>query len=261
MAMTLSEARRTVERERHRCVDECEAFRSFRAAVARWDGPPDATPGITGGLGEDRSVPAGRSLGVRVGSRTGATGGCRPIRDAYRRFVFAVDHVGDESLAEHVAAELGEDIAGIVTDGRPTPAVRRVLLDRIDVAIHARESFVDVLDREADSLAAVEATCGRLRSWLDRIRAWESASDEEVDVFDSAFGAWDRLDEVVTSLDEAAAARQATLARHRRSLATIDDDVADYLYDGRPALGEIASVGRFVAEGRRAVADALGRTA
>jgi hypothetical protein len=254
VAVTLRAARRAVDRERRECVAEREAFRSFRRAVARLD---ESAPAAT----ESRAA-----LGAGVGGRltgTGRMGGVggprsrRPIADAYRRSVLAVGHVDADSVTAHMAAELGPDLARLAVDGPVTPDERGALLDRIDVALEARQSFVAMLDREADSIEAVDAACSRLQSRVDRVRAWESAPAGGV-ALAAAFEAWAELDRIATELDEAATDRQATLARHRRSFAVGDAEITAYLYGGRPGLAAIASVGRNVAAGREAVVDAVG---
>jgi hypothetical protein len=114
-----------------------------------------------------------------------------------------------------------------------------------------------VLDREVDSLGAVEATWGRLRDRVRRARAWETSAGTIP--FDAAIDTWETLDRVGEALDEAAIDRQATLTRHRRAFTVVDDDLTAYLYDERPGLATIASVGRRLAAGRRAVVDVIGR--
>lgn len=250
---TLAEARRVVDRERRECVAEREAFRSFRAAVSRLSTPEGGSDASQPTQGS--GVLSARCLQERTGAS--ASGGAAPIRDAYRRSVMALDHLGEESLSEHMAAELGAGLARRIEAGAVTPAVRRALRDRIDVVVDARESFVAMLDREVDSIEGVDGTCRRLRSRVRRVRAWESVDDERRRL-DAAFEAWTELDRIAAALDEAAADRQATLARHRRSLTGFDEGVASYLYDGRPALAAIASVGRDAVDGRRAVVAAVG---
>jgi hypothetical protein len=256
VAVTLRAARRVVDRERRECVAEREAFRSFRRAVARLDESAAVTA-------ENRTA-----LGAGVGSRLAPTGRMgdaggptsrRPIADAYRRSVLAVDHVDADSVTEHMAAELGPDLARLAVDRPVTPDARSALLDRIDVALKARQSFVAMLDRETDSVEAVDAACSRLQSRIDRVRAWESTPAGGGVALEAAFEAWAELDRVATELDETATARQATLAQHRRSFAAGDAKITEYLYGGRPGLAAIASVGRNVAAGREAVVDAVGR--
>ncbi|WP_152040440.1 DUF7260 family protein [Salinigranum salinum] len=253
--MTLRAARRAVDRERRECVAEREAFRSFRRAVARLDESAAVATESPASLGADvgsRLTPTGR-----LGGSGGPTSR-RPVADAYRRSVLAVDHVDADSVMEHMAAELGPDLARLAVDGPVAPDERGALLDRIDIALEARQSFVAMLDRETDSIEAVDAACSRLQSRIDRVRAWESTPAGGV-ALEAAFEAWAELDRIATGLDEAATDRQATLARHRRSFAAGDAEVTEYLYGGRPGLAAVASVGRDVAAGREAVVDAVGR--
>jgi hypothetical protein len=259
MAVTLPEARRVVEREREECVAEREAFERFRAAVARLDGAAGGSPSPPESAGGGTSVPAGRTLATAAGGAADAPTADAPVPRAYRATVLAVDHVDAASVVDHMVAELGPDLARAACDGRLTPGVRAALAERIDVVVHARDSFVDLLDREAESLAAVESTCERVRDRVDRVRAWESVSSDDEVAFDAALAAWDHLDDLASTLDDAARERQATLARHRRSLTAVDDDATGYLYGCRPALSAVAAVGRRIDAGRGAVVDVVGR--
>lgn len=251
MALTLSEARRVVEAERCDCVAERTAFDRFRSAVARLDaggntqsGTPTARPGV--GVGHTTTV------GVTAGDPAAAT-----LRRAYRRTVLDACPTTEESLAAHATAELGPDVAQVVCTGPVTPETRQRLLDRIDVARDARDAFVETLDRELESLDAVASACDHGRSQLSRARSWEA--EAVASSLDAALSAWGRLDDVARTLDTAASERQQTLRRHRRSFAVIDDDVTAYLYGERPGLAAIASVGRELAAGRRAVTERVGR--
>ena len=257
--MTLAAARRAVDRERRECVAERDAFQSFRAAVARLDGSFDATveSSMTWDGRTTATATAARTPGVPTRQPVGAIGGCESVCDAYRRSVLTVDHVGDETLTEHMAAELGADLARRVQTGPMTPDLQQALVDRTDIVVRARESFVELLGHESDSIDAVDGACRRLRLRIERARSWERAAADVP--LGAAFEAWSELDRIGSRLDEAATDRQAALARHRRSLAVIDDDVTSYLYDCRPGLAAIASLGRRVADGRRAITDAVGR--
>lgn len=251
MALTLSEARRVVETERGACVAEREAFDRFRRTVTRLDAPRNTQPG----------TPTRPGIGVGHTMALGGSGdpATATLRRTYRDTVMAACPATEESLAAHVAAELGPDVAQVVCTGPVTPATRRRLLDRIDVARDARDAFVTMLDREHESLDTVESACERTRSQLSCARSWEAETESADPSFDAALSAWDRLDDVARRLDAAASERQRTLRRHRRSFAVIDDDVTEYLYGERPGLAAIASVGRELAAGRRAVTRTVGR--
>jgi hypothetical protein len=256
MALSLPEARAVVERERRECVAEAEAFRSFRDAVTDLLDPDPATS--VAGTGQSAAAANGRPPALLLDGTGNPPSECTRIRDVYRRSVMAVDHVDDdESPLEHLGAELGSDLAhALRAAGSASTVGRRPLLDRIDVAVNARESFVEVLDREADSLDTVEATCDRLRDRVRRARAWEASAGEIP--LDAAIDTWETLDGIMTALDEAATDRQATLTRHRRAFTVVDDDLTEYLYGERPGLAAIASVGRQLTAGRRAVVAVIG---
>ncbi|AUV81291.1 hypothetical protein C2R22_06110 [Salinigranum rubrum] len=256
MALTLTEAREVVEAERRECVAERDAFERFRTAVTRADAGGGASMTGTSTFGVGAGPTAARGVpGVETSAR-GVTG--TSLRRSYRRHVMAAGGGTDESLSDHVAAELGPDLAAVVCRGTLTPATRRGLLDRVDIAVDARESFVALLDRERASLDAVEAVCRRVRSEGRRTRTWESTSRGADAPLGAALTAWDRLDDLAAALDEGARDRQETLARHRRSFAVVDDDVTGYLYGCRPGLAAIASVGEDLSAARRAVVRAVG---
>lgn len=256
MALTLAEAREVVETERRECAAERDGFGRFRTAVTRADVGVGAPTAGAGAFGAGAGPTAARGVpGVETSAR-GVTEAS--LRRSYRRNVMAVGGRTGESLSDHVAAELGPDLAEVVCRGALTPATRRGLLDRVDVAIDARESFVALLDRERESLDAVETACQRVRSGVRRARTWESAPERADAPLGAALTAWDRLDDLAAALDEVAGDRQETLARHRRSFAVVDDDVTEYLYGCRPGLAAIASVGEDLSAARRAAARAVG---
>jgi hypothetical protein len=262
MALTLAAARRAVEAERRETVVERDGFRRFRAAVARADAEPSRAPGAPAPTpGVDAGVTRARMVTTVQTPASGPPNS--PLARAYQQSVMAAGADTGESVAEHLAAELGPDAAQTVCAGSLTPERRRALVDRVDVALDARDSFVSLLDRERESLDAVETACRRVRSELGRVRSWEAAvsgdgpAERDVPV-EAALSAWDRLDDLTAALDEAAAERQATLARHRRSFAVVDDDATGYLYGERPGLAAVASLGHDVAAARRAVTAAVG---
>lgn len=264
MALTLAESRRLVEAERRECVAEREAFQRFRATVARAEtGVETSVTGATPEFGTSQRLAGPTAMRAVSGSQAFARGASNTaLREAYRQSVMAVGTPTEESVREHVAAELGPDLARVVCTESLTPDTRQALLDRIGLALDARDAFVTLLDRETQSLDAVAAACRRIREQLRHARSWEDASVSESRpseaVLDAALSAWSRLDDLAADLDHVAEERQQTLVDHRRSVAAVDD-VTDYLYGERPGLAAIASVGQELDVGRRAIARAVGR--
>ena len=100
-------ARRALQRERRQLRDEREALKAFGKRVAEID---TASPAA----GHQRFPLAG----------AGSTG-LQSVREAYADTVMDVPHYElayDESLPEHMAGELGEELAAAVTgEGGSTP--------------------------------------------------------------------------------------------------------------------------------------------
>lgn len=265
MALTLPEARRLVEAERRECVAEREAFQRFRRAVARAEvGGNTSAMGTTSGSGTSVSSAGPTAIRAVASGQASARGGSNAaLNEAYRQTVMAVGTPPEESVRAHVAAELGPDLARVVCAGTLTPDTRQALLERIGVALDARDAFIALLDRETESLDAVETTCRRIRERLRRARSWEDAfavgSEPNEDVLDAALSAWDRLDELAADLDTVAEKRQEMLVSHHRSVTAVDDDVTGYLYGERPGLAAVASVGHELDAGRRVVTRTIGR--
>jgi hypothetical protein len=215
----LADAARRVRRERRRSLDELQAFRTFRSAVA------DVHPTAGGGRG-------GGPLATKTLGRSGASPSLTAIRREYERTVMAVSHYEEEygdGYEESVAAEFGEDVAAALTGAGPgslTPNLRQALVAGATAAMDERDEFCSLLDEESESVetvrAAVESADETLRS-LDDAPLSDRSFAELVRLRESVVAVRDRLDEV-------AADRQATLQGHRRRLRGYVPDVTAYLY-------------------------------
>jgi hypothetical protein len=234
MALTapVDEAQRAVNRERRRCVDEREAFRSFRSAVS--DVQPTAVPGgQTGPLATQR-------LGA---TRTRASE-LESVRQTYERTVMDVPHYEaeyDDGYVESLSAEFGEDIAAAVTSATAfTPELRRAVVGGARAAMEERVEFIALLDEESSSLEAVEVGIQDVVDEIDRLddRPLPSRSFDELVSLRTAVA------DLRPRLDDLATARQRTLASHRRELSGRVPDVTAYLYADcprqYPALGALA---------------------
>lgn len=247
MSDRLSSARRAVERERRACAAEREAFRAFRRRVA------ELTPA---------RVPVTRRapLADPTADDTSLDG----VREAYEDTVMAVPHYDREygdGYAESLAAELGEDVAAAVFGSRTlTPELHDALLAAAESAVADRAEFLDLLDREIESLAVADAALDELR---DDLVALDSTPLPERG-FDELLELRTALDHAESRLDRVAARRQETLSAHRRTLPTIEADVTDYLY-GRldasyPVLATVAEFGDAVETATRRVDRAIAST-
>ncbi len=230
---TLQAAQQALRRERRQLEDERHAFEQFLGRVRALE--PN----------QSRSGPAGPApLAPR--RRTGL----ERVRDAYTETVMCVPHYHeeyDEAYAEHLAGELGEELAAAVTKGSQLhPSLKRSLVDAARQAVGVRESVIELLDDEADTLERAKRDLSEL---LDELA---SLLDQPLDhlEFNALRLTRERLQRLRTQCDDLAARRQDVL-RRRRQTGLIDlEDFGLYLYDECPStyplLSVIADVGRLI---------------
>ncbi|MFB6122994.1 MAG: hypothetical protein ABEJ78_06010 [Haloferacaceae archaeon] len=247
MTDRLSSARRVVERERRTCADEREAFRAFRRRVG------ELTPA---------SIPATPRASISDSPDAGTS--LDRVREAYEDTVMAVPHYEREygdGYAESLAAEFGGDVAAAVFGSRTlTPELRDALTAAARSAQAEREEFLDLLDREAESVAVADAELDEL---FDDLRALDSTPLPERG-FDELVELRTALEHAESRLDHVAARRQEALSDHRRALPTLDVDVTDYLYGDfdsiYPVLATVAEFGDLVGTATRRVDRAIAST-
>lgn len=234
----------TIERARERVAEEIElvereraAFERFVARLHEMDGER-TTAGITGGGGPT-------AVTVREAR---PSEGMRAVRTAYRETVMAVTHYDREygdTLAESVAAELGETLAGHVVDGQVlTPTLQGALRAAGERARDDRREFLGHLREERDSLCAVATELNEIESRLVELaaRVDEAPTSARLGEVDDALVA---LEERCTDL---ANSRQRTIhGRSVRKISGIDGaSLVQYLYADRletvtPALSDVAA--------------------
>ncbi len=137
-------AKELCEEERGRTGAEHVAFDRF---VKRTRGLPTAnvTAMETAGTGPllHRETPAG-------------SGGLSTLKDTYRETVMDVPHFEEEyneTLEEHMVAELGPDVAhGVMGESRLTPPIKRGVVEAATDARERRRALLTVLEEEAQSL-------------------------------------------------------------------------------------------------------------
>ncbi|WP_254538548.1 DUF7260 family protein [Halomarina litorea] len=161
-------ARDLLREEREQVAAERAAFRRFESGVEDLSLPGSTSTGPSG-------VPSMRTttLSTSVG---GSSDPLAAVRCVYRETVMAVDHFGsvyDESLAEHLASELGQDIATGVVCGGPstfTESFRETLLGAARTARTSREGLIDALDVESAALDDADRTLRDIVEAADDLR-------------------------------------------------------------------------------------------
>lgn len=243
----LAAARRALQTERQRTVDERDALAAFRTRVRAVD-----------------AVGASPAREAGPGVRTAASPGLTAVRDAYEATVMSVPHYReeyDDPYEASLEAEFGPDVAAALARGtRFDERCKRSVLAKAAEAREQRERFLATLDAERESLTDAEE---RIHAVLDRVEAAALADD------DPTFGALDAVRSTLVDLrsecDSLAADRQAAIRRQRRRLWLPRDapDVPAYLYRDLPAtypvLSVVADLGERVAERRRDVERAMAR--
>lgn len=160
-----NEARRILRSEQAEVTAERDAFEAFAERVAAIDPVVEAA-----------SKPP---LQRRV-ARDQQRNNMKQVRTVYRETVMDVPHydaVYGEPLEENMATELGADLAGGVCSepGVPlTASVQRTLERAAARATAEREEFIQLLDREIQSIDHSEADLSGLLEQLDSttIPAW-----------------------------------------------------------------------------------------
>jgi hypothetical protein len=276
-AALLERASTVLAEERRRTADERDAFADFRRRVRGVE--PTSTPSASGS-------PAGSPGGVapRTLADRSAGGGLAAVRDAYRETVMDVPHFEaeyDESYPESVAEEFGPDLAAaLVTGDRFDPVCKRTLLDGVEESHSRRETLLNGLDAERESLDAFGERVADLRTELatvtvdgrpvvERVGRATGADDGELPVlasgasFDALAGARGDLCALGERCDTVAADRQAAIhgVARRLSLSVETADVPSYCYAGLPVaypvLSVVTDLSHRVATCRRAVERAV----
>lgn len=238
-----------LESERERTTSERDAFRSF---VERVEATPTATPRLTDGGQVTAAGHAGTDLSVVV--------------DAYRDAFLDLDHYDteyDDSLGEHMAAELGDDVALAVGNSAVlTPQLKATLCARARDASQHRERLLDAIDAEADSLGShrdvlvdVDATLdeavpGHAAAALDAVDPERDGPPPDPTGPDSArsradvIADWQRVEAAQRRLETVLAERQRDIHAQRD---IIDGDegpatLYEYVYGGLPSTYPVLGV-------------------
>jgi len=187
------------------------------------------------------------------------------VRTAYAETVMSVPHYEaeyDETVAESLAAEFGDDIAAALVGGTAlTPEFREAVRAATDAARRERAEFLDVLDRESASLSTAADDVADLRADMDALddRPLSARS------FDDLYDLWTRVEELERRVDGIAFRRQETIRGHRNDLPGVPTDLCEYLYAGLsasyPVLATLADLGGTLEQAGRRVERILASTA
>jgi hypothetical protein len=242
----IDEARRVVAAERSTVSDEHDAFEAFDRRVADLSTVTVATepPVMTDTHPSDSSL--------------------ERVRSAYAETVMSVPHYEAEygdSVPESLAVEFGEDLAAAVVGGTAlTPECRDAVRAAAAAARQERSDFLDVLDREAESLATAADAVADVRTTV------EGLDDRPLPTrgFDDLRDCWSRLTDLEARTDAIGMRRQETIRGHRGDLPGVPTDLTEYLYAdlsvSYPVLATVADLGSDLARARRRVERALAST-
>lgn len=213
-----------VASEREEVQAEIDAFQSFVDRVSELEPARPAS-----------GAPASRSL-----SHADRVDTSSQLRTAFEETVLSIEHfdrVYDESLTEHVAAELSPQLTPVFESSKVafTEVYRQALLEAVREAVDSREQLMSALESEARSL--------------------ETAQDRLQDVLDSpgtsgcpTTPAGDERER----LDEIARERQDELRARPRLVRLDGHDFCEYVYESErwtyPVLTAVARLRETVVE-------------
>lgn len=204
----LETAESVLEKDYEEVTTERRAFKQFRGQVRAIEIVSDAS-----------AIPATRTPLRETQSRA-----AERVRSAFRETIMDVDHYDEvygESLVEHAAAELSDEVAaglGRDTQLSFTHLYKRALLTAVGSAISQREAFCVTLDEERESLSYSR---DRLEAVLADLDGTHVPAGVETDFTDA--------------LDEVARHRQEEmLSRRTASQRTDGYDLCAYLYSDCP---------------------------
>jgi hypothetical protein len=169
-----------VTEERKRTAAEQAAFEEFSTRIAALEATAIESPPATTGSGFNPS-------GIEPAAPL------EDVRTAYSDTVMAVAHYEeeyDEPYAEHMVAEFGPDLAGIVERNDVlTPQLQAALIQASDAARQERASFCRTLDREHDALTDARQRLRDVSDTTERLTTTPLSQRS----FDDVLGAESRL--------------------------------------------------------------------
>ncbi|CCQ36961.1 uncharacterized protein Nmlp_2810 [Natronomonas moolapensis 8.8.11] len=237
--------------ERRRIADELEALEAFADRVRS--------------IPTERHTPQDRQpVGVATEAPSTATG-LRQVREAYESTLMSVPHYVeeyDDTYVESLAEEFSPDIASALTDGAAfNGRCKRTLLSAVETSRSARDSLVDVVDRERQSVLDA-------KSELEELAA-ECADLDATEFGGMRFGTLDayrsRLRVMEENCEALSARRQDAIFDQRRiqRLPAEVPDVTVYFYQDLdadyPVMSVVAELLDTIAAQRRRVEREMSR--
>jgi hypothetical protein len=236
--------------ERRRTVDEYDALGEFADRVRS--------------IPIEEPVPTNRRTVGGTVTTTEQTG-LERVREAYQSTLMSVSHYReeyDDTYAESLAGEFSPELAAALTDESGfTRQRKQTLLSAVSDARSARDSLLDVIDREHDSLLEATADLVPLAEEFEELRT--------VRFHEESFGALDayrtRLRAMVERCEAISHRRQEAIFDQRRIqwLPTDVPDVTVYFYQDLdvkyPVMAIVAELLEAIAERKRRVERAMTR--
>ncbi len=256
----LRDALSLVDEERSHTAAERDAFEDFAREVAALE----PTAGPVAQSASARSAPV-MTQASAIPADPPPDDGLETVAAAYRNTVMDVPHYGDEydeSLAENMTAEFGQELAATIVDGsRLTPGLQNALIEQSQDAKERRDRLINALDRETeeleeahDALSSINETTEELTSWLAGNRS-----------FDELMHAWESLHRLEQDCSRLLSRRQerlqtGILSGHTRKNAP---SLQEYLYGSLPVSYPVLAEGSALADriqtAQRQVLDQLTR--
>ncbi|GGJ13707.1 hypothetical protein GCM10008995_24470 [Halobellus salinus] len=201
--------------EQRAVAAEAEAFDAFVDRIREIEAEPPVPSGVRG-----------------IAHRSGGSG-LRRVETAYAETVMSVSHYDTDygdTYRESVVTEFGPEVGVALADGRRfQPHLKRAVIGTANSCRADRESFLETLEIESESLSAVEDA---LRGIEQELREFESGSAST-----RGYGAleaeWRRLGVIAEELTRVSTTRQRAIIRQRREFVMPSEapDTPTYLYD------------------------------
>lgn len=251
----------TCQEERDRVVTEREAFQAFLDRVRAID-PVDtesSTTTLTDLSGTSHTTLANTDPGDAT---------LKHVLSAYKETVRSLPHYRegyDETLAESLAAELGQDIVtALATNKVLVPAIQRAVVERSQQAIESRTALSEAITTEIDALTTAQADLNAIETRRRKLRA--HLDTVEKNRSEAAFDVLCTLHALEADVDEIAQQRQETLQNAPIGQSTIqavpidDTDFHEYLHgvEGTPrypVLSAAAELGSEIQADQKQVAE------